>query len=128
MIVIRCGLPYLSILLSSCNIIIAIRYGLSGFAGLLLREDFMESIETLKKIVGMDDMFRMSLHELTACIYYKLAIDRGLRGCKPDGEFNAHKARSRELVPEGGRGGDVPDDAGEDCKDADDEDISRALK
>jgi len=28
----------------------------------------------------------MSLHELTACIYYKLAIDRGLRGCVPDEE------------------------------------------
>lgn len=29
------------------------RYGLTGFAGLMLRNDFMESIETLKKIVGM---------------------------------------------------------------------------
>lgn len=35
-------------------------------------------------------MFSMSLHELTACIYYKLAIDRGLRGCNPEGERIAH--------------------------------------
>ena len=35
-------------------------------------------------------MFSMSLHELTACIYYKLAIDRGLRGCNPEGEKIAH--------------------------------------
>ena len=35
-------------------------------------------------------MFTMSLHELTACIYYKLAIDRGLRGCVPEEEHNAH--------------------------------------
>ena len=27
---------------------------------------------------------------MTACIYYKLAIERGLRGCDPDGEFRAH--------------------------------------
>ena len=32
----------------------------------------------------------MSLHELTACTYYKLAIDRGLRGCDPDGEARDH--------------------------------------
>lgn len=29
------------------------RYGLSGFAGLLLRQDFLESVETLKRISGM---------------------------------------------------------------------------
>lgn len=33
----------------------------------------------------------MSLHELTACIYYKIAVERGLRGCNPDGELIAHK-------------------------------------
>lgn len=62
------------------------RYGMSGLAGLLLRKDFVEAVETLKRISGMDKMFSMSLHELTACIYYKLAIDRGLRGCVPDEE------------------------------------------
>lgn len=36
-------------------------------------------------------MFSMSLHELTACIYYKIAIERGLRGCNPDGELFAHQ-------------------------------------
>ena len=45
-------------------------YGLAGFAGLMLRKDFMESVETLKKISGMDKMFTFSLHELTACVYY----------------------------------------------------------
>ena len=70
------------------------RYGLSGFAGLLLRKDFMESVETLKRISGVDKSVIMSLHELTACIYYKLAIDRGLRGCNPDSELVAHAPRS----------------------------------
>ena len=66
-------------------------YGLAGFAGLMLRKDFMESVETLKKISGMDKMFTFSLHELTACVYYKLAIERGLRGCEPDSELKAHQ-------------------------------------
>lgn len=36
-------------------------------------------------------MFEISLHELTACVYYKLAIERGLRGCYPDSEAEEHK-------------------------------------
>jgi hypothetical protein len=66
----------------------------------------MEAVETLKRISGIDRMFSLSLHELTACIYYKLAIDRGLRGCDPEGESVAHKvkpiARSRSSVVSAG--------------------------
>jgi len=65
-------------------------YGLSGLTGLLMRKDFMEAVETLKKISGLDKIFTMSLHELTACIYYKLAIDRGIRGCQPLLESQLH--------------------------------------
>lgn len=36
-------------------------------------------------------MFSTSIHELTACIYYKLAIERGMRGCHVDDEDVAHK-------------------------------------
>ena len=39
----------------------------------------MEAVETLKRISGIDHMFSLSLHELTACIYYKIAIDRMAR-------------------------------------------------
>ena len=38
-------------------------------------------------------MFSLSLHELTACVYYKLAIERGLRGSHPDSERLAHATR-----------------------------------
>ena len=48
-----------------------IRFGLSGLAGVLMRQDFVEAVETLKRVSGMDKIFAMSLHELTACIYYK---------------------------------------------------------
>lgn len=71
------------------------RYGMSGLAGVLLRQDFVEAVETLKKISGLDQHYPISLHELTACIYYKLAIDRGLRGCNPDDEYKAHWTPSR---------------------------------
>lgn len=66
------------------------RYGLSGLAGVLMRQDFVEAVETLKKISGIDRMFALSLHELTACIYYKIAIERGLRGCNPTAEAIDH--------------------------------------
>jgi hypothetical protein len=31
----------------------SLRYGMSGLAGVLLRQDFVEAVETLKKISGM---------------------------------------------------------------------------
>ena len=40
----------------------------------------------------------LSLHELTACIYYKLAIDRGLRGCDPDAELLSQVTHSHPLI------------------------------
>jgi len=72
------------------------RYGMSGLAGVLLRKDFLYAVETLKRISGLDKLFKLSLHELTACIYYKLAIDRGIRGCDPDGEHILHEEQSQE--------------------------------
>ncbi len=115
-------------------------YGLTGFAGLLLRKDFMESAETLKRISGIDKSLLMSLHELTACIYYKLAIDRGLRGCNPDSELIAHQTRLRDGAasylppPLGGRNssGTIDhsdyDDEDFECMPAKDADISTALR
>ena len=38
----------------------------------------------------------LSLHELTACIYYKIAIERGLRGCDPDSELLAHQQEMKD--------------------------------
>lgn len=75
-------------------------YGLSGLAGVLLRRDFVEAVETLKRISGMEKVFALSLHELTACIYYKLAIDRGLRGSFPDEEFLDHQEIKPDNEPE----------------------------
>lgn len=46
-------------------------------------------------------MFSLSLHELTACVYYKLAIERGLRGSHPDGEKLAHAPRRKKHAHNG---------------------------
>jgi hypothetical protein len=69
----------------------------------------MESVEALKRIYESVSPFYfhrylipsndrvlqggspLSSHEVTACLYYKLVIDRELRGCNPDNEWHAHK-------------------------------------
>lgn len=88
------SLPY-KILINTLGILKL--YGVSGMAGVLLRQDFLEAVETLKKISGMDKMFKVNLHELTACVYYKLAYDRGLRGVDPDGERRLHDAETAAM-------------------------------
>ena len=65
-------------------------YGMSGLAGVLLRRDFVEAVETLKHITKIENHFSLSLHELTAVIYYKIAINRGIRGCIPEEEARLH--------------------------------------
>ncbi len=47
-------------------------------------------------LTSQESMFSLSLHELTACVYYKLAIERGLRGSHPDSEKLAHAPRRRK--------------------------------
>lgn len=48
-----------------------VRYGLTGFTGLLLRKDFMESVELLKRISGMVRL--RSLHYL--CTFFDLFVN-----------------------------------------------------
>jgi hypothetical protein len=90
----------------------------------------MEAVETLKRISGIDRMFSLSLHELTACIYYKLAIDRGLRGCDPEGERVAHKVKPKARSGSGAvSAGDTAEEKrpyteSQNSEEADDEDPS----
>jgi hypothetical protein len=77
-------------------------------------------------------MFSLSLHELTACVYYKLAIERGLRGSNPQAERLAHapRARSHHRVrpaPSQPSQSEPPVEDYE-CKDADDADIQLAIR
>ncbi len=67
------------------------KHGLSGISGFLLRHDFVEAVEMLKRVSGYEK-FPISLTELTTCIYYKLALERGVRGDDPDRESREHIA------------------------------------
>ncbi|CAM9752671.1 unnamed protein product, partial [Phaeothamnion confervicola] len=67
-----------------------IKYGTVGVAGLLLRREFVEAVELLKRASGVDKAWPMSVHEITAAMYYILSERRGERGADPDGEERAH--------------------------------------
>ena len=69
------------------------RYGLSGLTGLLMRRDFVEAAEVLKDLGGLEELFASApLHELSCALYYKMALDRGKRGCRPEEEHLLHLA------------------------------------
>ena len=89
---------------------------------------------------SQESMFSLSLHELTACVYYKLAIERGLRGCNPEAERAAHQPTTASADSGGGgssSGGGVPkkDSAGSssssedyECKNAQHADVETAIR
>jgi len=60
------------------------RYGPAGLATLVLRREFVEAAELLRKVAGVDEGWPRSAHELTAAIFYLLALNRGERGNDPD--------------------------------------------
>lgn len=72
-------------------------------------------------------MFTLSLHELTACVYYKLAIERGLRGSNPEGERLAHSPHTRKSKS-GKSHRSAPHAVDYDCRDASDADLQLAIR
>jgi len=48
------------------------------------------SFLTSPRLHHQESIIASSIHELTACVYYKLAIERGIRGCNPDCELISH--------------------------------------
>ena len=72
------------------------RHGLTGLTGFLLRHDFVEAAEMLMRISGFE---KLPIHvgELTACLYYKLALDKGQRGRDPAGEYRDHCAETQRM-------------------------------
>ncbi|CAB1111040.1 unnamed protein product [Ectocarpus sp. CCAP 1310/34] len=69
---------------------VLMKYGTAGVAGLVLRREFIEAVEVLKRLSGVDKKWPMSVHEMTAAMYYLLAQRRGERGSAPNGEHEAH--------------------------------------
>ena len=67
------------------------KYGPPGLAGLVLRREFIEAAELLRRVSCLDQAWPLSAHELTAAIYYILALKRGERGANPDFEVGEHQ-------------------------------------
>ncbi len=65
------------------------QHGWTGIAGIALHKDFLEALRILSRSAGFDNM-DLSFGDLTACIYYKMALNRGRRGRFPSQEHQDH--------------------------------------
>ena len=71
------------------------RYGLNGIYTILLRKEFLAAADMLRKALGIDRRsWPLSVHELSAAIFYALAQHRALRGLYPDREHEIHALQS----------------------------------
>ena len=70
------------------------KHGLSGVYGLLLRKEFLAAADLLCRVLGINKKnWPLSVHELSAAIFYALAQHRALRGLRPDGEALIHSMK-----------------------------------
>ena len=67
------------------------RYGYKGVAGVLLRQEFVEAVELLKEVSGVDVAWPVTGGRLSGAMYYLLARGRGERGRNPDREQEEHR-------------------------------------
>ena len=75
------------------------KHGLSGVYGLLLRKEFLAAADLLCKVLGINKKnWPLSVHELSAAIFYALAQHRALRGLRPDGEELMHSLNKSERI------------------------------
>jgi len=67
------------------------KHGLKGVYGLILRKEFMAAADLLCKVTGINKKaWPLSVHELSAAIFYALAQHRALRGVDPEREHRIH--------------------------------------
>jgi len=70
------------------------KHGLKGVYGLLLRKEFLAAADLLCRVLGINKKnWPLSVHELSAAIFYALAQHRALRGVRPDGEEMIHSLK-----------------------------------
>ena len=65
-------------------------HGLTGIYTLLLRSEFVAAADLLRRVTNLDKAWPLSVHELTAAIFYALADKRHRRGCDPNAEAHTH--------------------------------------
>jgi hypothetical protein len=75
------------------------KHGLKGLYGLVLRKEFLAAADLLCKVTGINKkVWPLSVHELSAAIFYALAQHRALRGVDPEREHRIHSFVSDELL------------------------------
>jgi hypothetical protein len=65
-------------------------HGLTGIYTLLLRSEFIAAADLLRQVTRIDKAWPLSVHELTAAIFYALADKRHRRGVDPQAEARSH--------------------------------------
>ncbi len=72
------------------------KYGLHGIYGIMLRQEFLAAADLLRKALGINKTsWPLSVHELSAAIFYALAQHRAMRGLSPEREERIHQFRSQ---------------------------------
>ena len=67
------------------------KHGLNGIYGIMLRKEFLAAADLLRKALGINKTaWPLSVHELSAAIFYALAQHRAMRGINPDREEIIH--------------------------------------
>jgi Lipase (class 3)/FYVE zinc finger len=90
------------------------KYGLKGIYGLILRKEFLAAADLLCRACDINqDTFPLSVHELSAAIFYALAQHRAKRGMDPEREYLIHAQRqalgqynqlTKQTLPQGSTG------------------------
>ena len=71
------------------------KYGLHGIYGIMLRKEFLAAADLLRQALGINNKsWPLSVHELSAAIFYALAQHRAMRGLDPEREHAIHSFRS----------------------------------
>ena len=71
------------------------KYGLHGIYGIMLRQEFLAAADLLRKALGINKTsWPLSVHELSAALFYALAQHRAMRGLSPEREERIHQFRS----------------------------------
>ena len=75
------------------------KHGLKGVYGLILRKEFMAAADLLCKVTGINKkVWPLSVHELSAAIFYALAQHRALRGIDPEREHRMHAIKEDDCL------------------------------
>lgn len=87
------------------------KYGLNGIYTVMLRQEFLAAADLLQKALGINrSVWPLSVHELSAAIFYALAQHRALRGLNPEREHMIHARRDQVDTESGVLGLDEPDE------------------